>query len=321
MTDKNAKDWIADMETDWIYSDPVCIAVAECVSDDSVHIYTSFDGTKDTPAVGNQGTDVDMDVVGDWFQHSFSKAAYNRGLQLIDYEASKLLANLFVAKYGRRNSQNQLGGGRYSNRRPLGSTRKYGMADTVVPKNATSFSDSVYQNASIAIITDDIESWINVTSNSFLGIENISGNCSECLDRCYTINDTKENCNKLRVTHPNLETRRIYVVGGEKYIKSVRYGKYCDIVCCSSGQGTSVNGYSDKTNCITDSSLHINWGTVRAVSRSDSRSAGSGGVFFLANVSSVRYSAASNASRLLFRGNMIETADIDKFLNEKEWRG
>lgn len=321
MTDKNAKDWIVDMEPDWVYSDPVCIAVAECVSDDYIHIYTSFDGTKNIPAVGGQNIDIDLDAVGDWHQNSLSKAAYNRGLQLIDYEASKLLANLFVAKYGRRNSQNQLGGGTYSTRRVLGSTRKYGMTDTVVPKNASSFSDSIYMNASIAQIEGDIENWISVENNNFLGIENISGNCTEWLDRSFIVNETKENCNKFRVTHPNLDTRRIYVIGNEKYIKSVSYGKYCDITTCSSGQGTSVNSYSDLSYNIIDYSLYTNWKTVKAIWRSHSYANSGGGIFCLWGSDSVRLSYDIMSSRLLFRGNMIETTDVDNFLNEKEWRG
>jgi hypothetical protein len=67
MTAENAKDWIADMEPDWVYSEPVCIAASELSSDDSLTVYTSFNGTK-TAAVGTLGKDVaDINVKGDWF--------------------------------------------------------------------------------------------------------------------------------------------------------------------------------------------------------------------------------------------------------------
>ena len=104
MTVENAKEWIADMEPEWVYSEPVCIAAAEASSDDYLTLYTSFDGTK-TAAGGSGEADVpDINIKGQWFQHSMSEAAFLRGLQLIDYDATKLIAMLFMAKYGRRNS-------------------------------------------------------------------------------------------------------------------------------------------------------------------------------------------------------------------------
>lgn len=111
MNVENAKEWIADMEPEWVYSEPVCIAAAEASSDDSLALYTSFDGSK-YAAVGSGNADVpDINVKGQWFQHSMSEAAFLRGLQLVDYDSTKLIAMLFTAKYGRRNAQNVLGAG------------------------------------------------------------------------------------------------------------------------------------------------------------------------------------------------------------------
>lgn len=135
MNVENAKEWIADMEPEWVYSEPVCIAAAEASSDDSLTLYTSFDGSK-YAAVGSGNADVpDINVKGQWFQHSMSEAAFLRGLQLVDYDSTKLISMLFTAKYGRRNSQNVLGAGSATTQRRLGVSREYGMVDTTIPLN------------------------------------------------------------------------------------------------------------------------------------------------------------------------------------------
>ncbi len=319
MTDKNAQDWIADMEPDWVYSDPVCIAASECVSDDYINLYTSFNGTKNICAVGSQNTDIELDTIGDWTQYSLSRAAYNRGLQLIDYEATKLLANLFIAKYGRRNFQNQLGGGTATSQRPLGVTRMYGVQDTVVPKNPSLTSEGVYNNA--VIVDTSTEKQVTVQSNNFLGIENVSGNIYEYLDRTFLVNDTYDNLNKIRVTNPDLTTRRIYARADGNYIMSVKHGKYCDITNCSSGKGGTTIGYSDYAYYGVSSSLYTKMSDVRSILRSGRIANAEGGVFFLYGGISVGFSSVYYGSRLLFRGNIIEITDIDKFLSENEWRG
>lgn len=105
MNETNAREWIADMEPDWVYSDPVFIHATECAFDGVDGLYTPFDGIH-YPVTGTSLKENDLTIKGEWFQYSMRDAAFQRGLQLIDYEATKLIAMLFVAKYGRRNSQN-----------------------------------------------------------------------------------------------------------------------------------------------------------------------------------------------------------------------
>ncbi len=315
MTDANAKEWIADMEPEWIYSEPVCIAAAECASD-SGELYSPFDGTQ-VAAKGTENKENTLISKEQWFQYSMRDAAYKRGLQLVDYEATKLIANLFVARYGRRNSQNQLGAGSVTNARRLGSTREYGMTDTVIP-DGTSVTE-VWSNAAIPIIQGNNKTFKNVGSSCFLGIENVHGNVSEWLDRVYYANETAADCGKLRITNPDLTTRRLYSITPiGSYPKSLVHGKYCDIACCSSQGGTTITFYPDGQT--TDVTLRSKWADTGAIRRSDGGSNAYGGGFFLGANSSVGYSHVDYGSRLIFRGNIIETTDIDEFMAAKEWR-
>lgn len=115
---------------------------------------------------------------------------------------------LFVAKYGRRNSQNQLGAGLNTVSRKLGVTRAYGMRDTVIP-DGTTVTDT-YFNAAIALTSDGGNtSYEYPGSPNFLGIEDIHGSVSEFLDRAYYANETPADCGKVRITMPDLSTRRV----------------------------------------------------------------------------------------------------------------
>lgn len=318
MKAENAKDWIADMEPDWVYSEPVCIAAAEATSDDSLTLYTSFDGSK-TAATGSGSVDVsDLNVKGQWFQHSMSEAAFARGLQLVDYEADKLIAMLFMARYGRRNAQNVLGAGSNTNTRKLGVSRQYGMVDTTIPLNIA--VAETWRNASIPVESaGGLITYTEINNPVFLGIENVHGNVGELLDRAFMANETAANCGKLRITEPDLSTRRVYFItpsGG--YPAAVVHGKYCDICSCSNAGATTTTGYTDYQYAVA--ALRSTWASTMALRRAASFANADNGVFCLASDFSVGYSFAGLGSRLQFRGNMIETTDIDYYINLPEVR-
>lgn len=317
MNEKNAKDWIADMEPNWVYSDPVFIHSTECTVDDSGNLYTPFDGTK-TPVKGEGDENIGLLTDVDWTQYSMRNAAYKRGLQLIDYEASKLIAILFMAKYGRRNSQYQLGSGLSSRSRKLGVTSPYGIRDTVIPQELNISGN--YSSAAIAITTEEGSTIYEYPgSPNFIGIEDVHGNVGEWLDRAYYSNITPEDCGKLVITMPDLSIRKIYGVTPTNNIPRVTvHGKYCDILSCSKNTGSEVTGYTDyqKTNTI----LQDTWANTSAVSRSSYSYYPSGGVFCLDGYYAVGYADSYTGSRLIFRGNMVETRNIDLFENSEELR-
>lgn len=321
MNETNVREWIADMEPDWVYSEPVFIHATECAFDGVDGLYTPFDGLQ-TPAKGSANKENDLTIKGEWFQYSMRDVAFQRGLQLIDYEADKLIAMLFMARYGRRNSQNQLGGGTASGERRLGATRAYGMRDTVIPNGVPAPSgDIAYQNAAIALVSDGgATTYEYPGSPNFLGIEDVHGNVGEWLDRAYYANETPADCGKVRITMPDLSTRRVYsITPANNYPRSVVHGKWCDIVSCASSNGSSATCYPDYQEA--EASLRNNWASARAIMRSYNSANAVGGVFCVHGHYSVGLSLTYAGSRLIFRGNMTETTDIDLFLNTEEWRG
>lgn len=318
MNETNAREWIADMEPDWVYSDPVFIHATECAFDGVDGLYTPFDGIH-YPVTGTSLKENDLTIKGEWFQYSMRDAAFQRGLQLIDYEATKLIAMLFVAKYGRRNSQNQLGAGLNTVSRKLGITRAYGMRDTVIP-DGTTVTDT-YFNAAIALTSDGGNtSYEYPGSPNFLGIEDIHGSVSEFLDRAYYANETPADCGKVRITMPDLSTRRVCSISpANNYPRSVVHGKYCDIVSCSSSNGSNTTCYPDWQSVNYE--LRNTWAPTKAIRWSSISPQAYSGVFCLDGGNSVGTSTTSAGSRLIFRGNIVETTDIDMFLNAGEWRG
>lgn len=195
------------------------------------------------------------------------------------------------------------------------------MRDTVIPNGVSVSSNGYpYQNAAIALVSDGgATTYEYPGSPNFLGIEDVHGNVGEWLDRAYYANETLADCGKIRITMPDLSTRRVYSVNPiSGYPKSVVHGKWCDIVSCTSAVGSSATCYPD-FQC-SNTSLRSNWASTNAIYRSGSHANVDCGIFYVDGSKSVSYSCTSG-SRLIFRGNMTETTDIDLFLNTKEWRG
>lgn len=68
-------------------------------------------------------------------------------------------------------------------------------------------------------------------------------------------------------------------------------------------------------------STYDSWEQVRAIRRSNDGASVIGGVFYVHGNCSVAYSDVYSGSRLIFRGNVIITNDIEEFENTQEWRG
>lgn len=284
MTDANAREWIADMEPDWVEHDAICLGASKC-SANGASLYTSFNGTI-APAKGTNNSDTPLADTGNWFQYSMRRAACNRGLQLIDYETSKIIAMLFMAKYGRRDSQKELG---YADLKLCGFSRTNGMIDTTT---------------GIPV---------------FLGIEGVHGEPCEWLDKAYYANETPANCGKVRITLPDGSTRRVYsITPTGRYTKSLVHGKYCDITSCSSQGGTNATFYPDHQ--ITDTGQKTTWASTKAILWQSGGGMYNNGVFSLSALYSVGFSGSYQGSRLMFRGNIIETNDVDEFISAEEWK-
>ena len=111
----------------------------------------------------------------------------------------------------------------------------------------------------------------------------------------------------------------LYVTPIGKCPKSLVHGKFCDIASCSSQGGTTVTFYPDYQS--VDVTLKNDWASTRAIRRSNYYCNAECGVFYLGANYSINMSDVNYGSRLLFRGNIIETTDIDEFLGTEEYRG
>lgn len=332
MTVDNAKEWIMDFEPNWVKHNREWIAAAECcaINDGSGDtLYSPFDN-KSTGVRGSSYKNADYldpQLSQEYNTYYLRYLAEKRGMQLIDYEASKLIAMLFYAKYGLKNSQEQLGGGNHTINRLLGDTANIGMKDTICKNfttgeylNTGEVADNVvHMSYTYTKTLSGVYTYTRKNSNNFLGIENVSGNLWEWMDKVFYMNETAANCGKARITMPNGEIRRVLSVNPSgNYPVSLVHGRYCDIFNAGTQGASNSSGYGDYQS--VDSSQRSKFIDVHAIGRSHSGASAYGGVAFLAGWSSVAYCYDYYGSRLLFRGSLTEVTDIQAFKNALDER-
>ena len=176
-------------------------------------------------------------------------------------------------------------------------------------------ADSVVYNAyDYAVAANGSYTYTAIGSPNFLGIENVSGNVYEWMDRVYYSNEAPEHCSKLRITMPDNTIRRVLTcTPSGNYPMSLVHGRYCDIANCGSTGATNNTGYADWQ--IADGTQHNTWITAHAVGRSYIGAFASGGVSYLSGKASVAVAYTDSGSRLMFRGNFTITNSIAEFEN------
>ena len=117
------------------------------------------------------------------------------------------------------------------------------------------------------------------------------------MDRVFMVNETAANCCKMRITEPDLSTRRVfgYTTLGN-YPTAVVHGKNCDICSCSGSGASATTGYCDTQSF--DAALRTNWAPTKALVRSGYLANPISGVFCLFSGYSVGFSAPFSGSRL-----------------------
>ena len=259
------------IEPDWVEHKECMVGVYEALLKDD--FLFSISGVVSTGSVSTE---------------NFKVYARNRGngWQLVDYEMSKDVANLFFAKYGERDSQGVCGYGTSSNGRSNGATNATGMTDTHSKIGAPT-DNSAY------VTVDGTEK--NISSPCVMGYENWQGNKAEWMDK---IDFNKEVVNyKWTIEMPDGLIRELQgpKQTGDLYPKCVIHGRYMDTMVALAGGSTSTYYYD---NCYQSSS------TARVVYRSNSYAYAGGGVSFAhANYDSASV-YADFGSRLAFRGNI-----------------
>ena len=281
-------DKIEDMEPDWVEHEPCLVAVFEACTIGS-KLYSA--------ATGNAS-------VGSLTQSDFIYYAKQRGLQLIDWEMHKDIANLFFAFYGRRDSQDQCGYGQSTEQRNIGTTALLGMQDTISYN-----SDGGAHQTSNAWYVRPNEDGKNVYSliynTNCMGYENLYGDKYEWLSGVSLPNTNAQEQYKLLIEMPDGSTRKVKSGTVDGYCTGMYHQKYMDVVGVNSQKGSSTTYYCD----VFTSSGTAN----RVVCRSSSYSSAGGGVSCA--VCGVDSSSTYTfiGSRLAFRGEIEEAESVTAF--------
>ena len=281
-------DKIEDMEPDWVEHEPCLVAVFEACTIGS-KLYSA--------ATGNAS-------VGSLTQSDFVYYAKQRGLQLIDWEMHKDIANLFFAFYGRRDSQDQCGYGQSTEQRNIGTTALLGMQDTISYN-----SDGGAHQTSNAWYVRPNEDGKNVYSliynTNCMGYENLYGDKYEWLSGVSLPNTNTQEQYKLLIEMPDGSTRKVKSGTVSGYCTGMYHQKYMDIVGVHSQKGSSTTYYCDEFN--------VSNAANRVVCRSNSYSYASGGV----SCAYCGYDSSSSftiiGSRLAFRGEIEEAESVTAF--------
>ena len=281
-------DKIEDMEPDWVEHEPCLVAVFEACTI-GTKLYSA--------ATGNAS-------VGSLTQSDFIYYAKQRGLQLIDWEMHKDIANLFFAFYGRRDSQDQCGYGQSTDQRNIGTTALLGMQDTISYN-----SDGGAHQTSNAWYVRPNEDGNNVYSliynTNCMGYENLYGDKYEWLSGVSLPNTNTQEQYKLLIEMPDGSTRKVKSGTVSGYCTGMYHQKYMDIVGVHSQKGSSTTYYCDEFN--------VSNAANRVVCRSNNSSSALGGVSF-ANCGCDSSSTITNiGSRLAFRGEIEEAESVTAF--------
>ena len=281
-------DKIEDMEPDWVEHEPCLVAVFEACTIGS-KLYSA--------ATGNAS-------VGSLTQSDFVYYAKQRGLQLIDWEMHKDIANLFFAFYGRRDSQDQCGYGQSTEQRNIGTTALLGMQDTISYN-----SDGGAHQTSNAWYVRPNEDGKNVYSliynTNCMGYENLYGDKYEWLSGVSLPNTNTQEQYKLLIEMPDGSTRKVKSGTVSGYCTGMYHQKYMDIVGVHSQKGSSTTYYCDEFN--------VSNAANRVVCRSYYNSFASGGVSCAYCGSDSSSSFTYIGSRLAFRGEIEEAESVTAF--------
>ena len=299
-------DKIEDMEPDWVANEEHLCAV----------VGSSVVGSKLRSCITGNSTTASMNWI------DFHYYSQQRGMQQIDALMHSRIANLFYARYGRRDSQEQCGGGQHTNNRITGGTAGYGMQDTIGYDEAYKINNKITNSL---VDNNQIHQYAwyrgqdeygsptvtQVNNISCLGYEDIYGHKYDMMDGVDLPNDSG-NSGKWRIWMPDGSIR--FVKGktsSDQWIVGVAHGKYMDMVPVGSANGSSSTYYCDK--------YYISTAACRVVFRGCSYAYAYGGVSYAYAGSDASYSCSSIGSRLAFRGRIVKAESVEayKALSEK----
>lgn len=286
-------DKIEDMEPDWVANDEHLCAV----------VGSSVVGTKLRACITGNSTTASMS----WTDFHYYSA--QRGMQQIDALMHSRIANLFYAKYGRRDSQEQCGAGQHTNTRVTGGTASRGMTDTIGYEEAHAVNANITNSLVDNLVhqyawylSENGSAVTQVNNTCCLGYEDIYGHKYDMMDNVDLPNNTG-NAGKWRIWMPDGTTRMVKgTTSSDQWITAVAHGKYMDVIPVGSVNGSSSTHYGDK--------YYISTSAGRVVYRGYSNAYAYGGVS-----NAYAFYDASNAytnvgSRLAFRGKIVMAESV-----------
>lgn len=289
---------IEDMEPDWYYDDEHLCAV----------VGTSEVNGKFRAAVAGKYTLASMS----WTDFHYYSA--QRGMQQIDALMHFRIANLFYAKYGRRDAQEQCGAGSHTNNRTVGGTMKYGMTDTVGYEAAKAVNPNVTNSLIDNLVhqyawyikeeygSKTVEQMNNICC---LGYEDIYGHKYDMMDG-VDLPNTNGNVGKWRIWFPDGTTVMIKGhTNSGAWTAAVAHGLYMAVIPVGTTNGSSSTHYCDMYWLTT--------GTGRVVYRGNSYAYAGGGVSYANAYYDASYASANVGSRLAFRGKLVRAQSVAAF--------
>jgi hypothetical protein len=341
MTDANASEWLVDME-DWVEYKETFIGVDLCTqSETGLSIGLDYSANSYV-AKGSSNTDVAWSDDFVFSPYHFAKYVYDTGYQTYEYDDRKILALLFLAKYGRKNSQAIFGYGSSSfagDVKPgYNDIAKIGMRDGIGKENAIITNN--YSNYQYDMSEDkDRSTLVEYTYCNFLGIMNAfqNGTCcfpfshlglnEEDLSDMFEPNNDTSASQKLWMHYKIYDFedgsyrlwRIPYVQGYPKY---VRLGRYCDFtyVGQNTHTGTVSTGYCDQLSVSTV----LNATNIRSLSNwcvlySGNQYGVAAGAFCIQS-GRMGYQSGGVGVRFAFKGSITEVEDPDYFNEVQEYR-
>lgn len=287
---------IEDMEPEWVASDEHLCAV----------VGSSVIGSKLRAAITGGSTTASMT----WTD--FHYYSVQRGMQQIDALMHSRIANLFFARYGRRDAQEQCGAGQHSSMRITGGTAPRGMTDTVGYVEASGVNSGITN--SIVELSTHQYAWYRsedeyggaavtqVNNVCCLGYEDIYGHKWDMMDGVDVPNDSA-NYAKWRIWMPDGTVR--WVKGttiGDYWITAVAHGKYMDVIPVGNVMGSSSTFYGDK--------YWFSGSLSRVVYRGYYSANAAGGVSYSNAYNDASNSVMSVGSRLAFRGRIVRAQSV-----------
>ena len=220
---------IYDIEPDWVKVEPFLMGAFETTLSNTAKYQTT---AKNALPVNNM---------------TFASAKTNaeaRKLKLVNYTMRAYVTNLYIAKYGNRNSQAQCAYGSATTDKQIGNTALTGMKDTVNPTNK--ISGSWYEKLDGA----GAVTYIDISNIKCMGYENFYGNRSEWLDGITTITNNANQSAGGNVVMKDGSIRKA-IADSVGTIPAVANGKYMDITPVgfrTSNGASSTSKYCDDSN-------------------------------------------------------------------------